>query len=452
MVDFTAPDAALPNIRAAIEAGVPVGGRHERLGHRSRARRARPGLLRPELRDRGRPDDALCRGSGPPPARGGDRRAPPRDEARRALRTAKATAERLPRRRAVIPSGCRASSRTRRCCWVGKGQVLTIRHDALSREAYVQGVLLALERLDTCPRASPSDSRRSCERADARGGTADRRRAGGRALGGLARARRPAARRDHSAPHVPRQLPLRRGGRRAWTPGRHRVRLPRRPRPVVARHRRPGDDRGAARALARPRSLRVRRAGRAPRPAAPRTRREAARRAAQPSSGRRRSCRPRSATSPLGRSTVRAAGPWSFPSSTSEPASSTSSWVVLRPARRREWSRERRHPSGAAHPAGDRGRLDRRRPLECSACQPRPPARREGVCASLQLPPGRPAVDREQARRPRAHRVRHRRRSRPGAQPAVPHPAGRDGSPFPATCAAGRTRRARPAGSTSSRA
>ena len=31
------------------------------------------------------------------------------------------------------------------------GQLLTIRHDAFSREAYVPGVLLALERLDTLP-------------------------------------------------------------------------------------------------------------------------------------------------------------------------------------------------------------------------------------------------------------------------------------------------------------
>ena len=31
----------------------------------------------------------------------------------------------------------------------GVGQLLTIRHDALSREAYVPGVLLALERLPT---------------------------------------------------------------------------------------------------------------------------------------------------------------------------------------------------------------------------------------------------------------------------------------------------------------
>ena len=33
----------------------------------------------------------------------------------------------------------------------GEGQLLTIRHDAYSREAYVPGVLLALEHLDTLP-------------------------------------------------------------------------------------------------------------------------------------------------------------------------------------------------------------------------------------------------------------------------------------------------------------
>jgi 4-hydroxy-tetrahydrodipicolinate reductase len=33
----------------------------------------------------------------------------------------------------------------------GDGQLLTIRHDAYSREAYVPGVLLALERLPTLP-------------------------------------------------------------------------------------------------------------------------------------------------------------------------------------------------------------------------------------------------------------------------------------------------------------
>jgi 4-hydroxy-tetrahydrodipicolinate reductase len=33
----------------------------------------------------------------------------------------------------------------------GEGQLLTIRHDAYSREAYVPGVLLALEKLDELP-------------------------------------------------------------------------------------------------------------------------------------------------------------------------------------------------------------------------------------------------------------------------------------------------------------
>ena len=33
----------------------------------------------------------------------------------------------------------------------GEGQLLTIRHDTLSREAFVPGVLLALERVGTLP-------------------------------------------------------------------------------------------------------------------------------------------------------------------------------------------------------------------------------------------------------------------------------------------------------------
>jgi 4-hydroxy-tetrahydrodipicolinate reductase len=34
----------------------------------------------------------------------------------------------------------------------GDGQLLTIRHDTFSREAFVPGVLLALDKLDTLPR------------------------------------------------------------------------------------------------------------------------------------------------------------------------------------------------------------------------------------------------------------------------------------------------------------
>ena len=69
--------------------------------------------------------------------------------------TAEATAERI---RAVTgttsrstPCGCPASSRTRRRCSAAEGQLLTIRHDATSREAFVPGVLLAVRRVRELP-------------------------------------------------------------------------------------------------------------------------------------------------------------------------------------------------------------------------------------------------------------------------------------------------------------
>jgi 4-hydroxy-tetrahydrodipicolinate reductase len=63
--------------------------------------------------------------------------------------TAKATAERLggnPPIHSVRLPGLVAHQEV---LFGGEGQLLTIRHDALSREAYVPGVLLALERLPT---------------------------------------------------------------------------------------------------------------------------------------------------------------------------------------------------------------------------------------------------------------------------------------------------------------
>jgi 4-hydroxy-tetrahydrodipicolinate reductase len=65
--------------------------------------------------------------------------------------TAKATAERLggdPPIHSVRLPGLVAHQEV---LLGGEGQLLTIRHDALSREAYVPGVLLALERLPTLP-------------------------------------------------------------------------------------------------------------------------------------------------------------------------------------------------------------------------------------------------------------------------------------------------------------
>ena len=65
MVDFTRPDAALANVRAAVEAGVPsvVGTTGWDIGRRRDAT-VTPVLLRAELRDRGGADDALRGGGG----------------------------------------------------------------------------------------------------------------------------------------------------------------------------------------------------------------------------------------------------------------------------------------------------------------------------------------------------------------------------------------------------
>ena len=151
MVDFTAPDAALPNIRAAIEARVPsvVGtsgwdteavrdapvpvffapnfaiGAVLMMRFAEEAARHLPAAEIVELHH----ETKLDAPSG----------------------TAKATAERLGGEAAVHSVRLPGLVAHQELLLGGEGQVLTIRHDALSREAYVQGVLLALERLDALP-------------------------------------------------------------------------------------------------------------------------------------------------------------------------------------------------------------------------------------------------------------------------------------------------------------
>jgi 4-hydroxy-tetrahydrodipicolinate reductase len=65
--------------------------------------------------------------------------------------TAKATAERIGGDPAIHSVRLPGLVAHQEVLFGGDGQVLTIRHDALSREAYVPGVLLALERLATLP-------------------------------------------------------------------------------------------------------------------------------------------------------------------------------------------------------------------------------------------------------------------------------------------------------------
>jgi 4-hydroxy-tetrahydrodipicolinate reductase len=65
--------------------------------------------------------------------------------------TARATAERLPGAPSIHSVRLPGLVAHQEVLLGGEGQLLTIRHDALSREAYVPGVLLALERLRTLP-------------------------------------------------------------------------------------------------------------------------------------------------------------------------------------------------------------------------------------------------------------------------------------------------------------
>jgi 4-hydroxy-tetrahydrodipicolinate reductase len=65
--------------------------------------------------------------------------------------TAKATADALPGKPAVHSVRLPGLVAHQEVLLGGEGQLLTIRHDATSREAYVPGVLLALERLPTLP-------------------------------------------------------------------------------------------------------------------------------------------------------------------------------------------------------------------------------------------------------------------------------------------------------------
>ena len=65
--------------------------------------------------------------------------------------TARATAELLPGEPAIHSVRLPGLVAHQEVLLGGEGQLLTIRHDAYSREAYVPGVLLALERLPSLP-------------------------------------------------------------------------------------------------------------------------------------------------------------------------------------------------------------------------------------------------------------------------------------------------------------
>jgi 4-hydroxy-tetrahydrodipicolinate reductase len=154
MVDFTAPEAVERNVRSALEQGIPAvvgtsGWEPEALGELARERGvalfyapnfAIGAVLMMRLAEEAakhlpRAEIIELHSEQKKDAPSG---------------TAKATAERLggaPIHSVRLP-GLVAHQAV---LFGGDGQLLTIRHDAYSREAYVPGVLLALERLSTLP-------------------------------------------------------------------------------------------------------------------------------------------------------------------------------------------------------------------------------------------------------------------------------------------------------------
>lgn len=155
MVDFTRPDAVIANVRAALEADVPCvvgtsGADLTEVGEEARSR-------------------GLALFFAPNFAVGAVLMMRFAEEASRLLPnaeivemhhetkvdapsgTAKATAERLGSDTPIHSVRLPGLVAHQEVLFGGPGQLLTIRHDTLSREAFVPGVLLALERLPGLP-------------------------------------------------------------------------------------------------------------------------------------------------------------------------------------------------------------------------------------------------------------------------------------------------------------
>jgi 4-hydroxy-tetrahydrodipicolinate reductase len=154
-VDFTTPDAAPENVRAALEAGVPcvvgtTGFEVAPLGELARER----GLVLFHASNFAIGAVLMMRLAAEAAAY------LPRveivelhNEAKHDAPsgTAKATAARLPEGVQIHSVRLPGLVAHQEVLLGGEGQLLTIRHDAYSPEAYVPGVLLALERLPTLP-------------------------------------------------------------------------------------------------------------------------------------------------------------------------------------------------------------------------------------------------------------------------------------------------------------
>ncbi len=151
MVDFTRPDAALANVRAAVESGVPCVVGTTGWDTQAVADAAVPVFYAPNFSI----GAVLMMRFAADAAQHFDRAEIVElhqvEKLDKPSGTAKLTAERMggdvPIHSVRLP-GLNAHQEV---LLGGPGQLLTIRHDATSREAYTPGVLLALEKLATLP-------------------------------------------------------------------------------------------------------------------------------------------------------------------------------------------------------------------------------------------------------------------------------------------------------------
>jgi 4-hydroxy-tetrahydrodipicolinate reductase len=150
-IDFTAPDAVVPNMLAALDAGVPCvigtsGADLAPVDERARER-ALPAFFAPNfaigavlmMRLAAEASKFLPRAEIVELHNDAKKDAP--------SGTARATAELLPAETPIHSVRLPGLVAHQEVLLGGDGQLLTIRHDAFSRDAYVPGVLLALEKL-----------------------------------------------------------------------------------------------------------------------------------------------------------------------------------------------------------------------------------------------------------------------------------------------------------------
>jgi 4-hydroxy-tetrahydrodipicolinate reductase len=154
-IDFTAPEAVVPNVLRALDAGVPCvvgtsGADLAPVDERARER-GLPVFFAPNfaigavvmMRLAAEASKVLPRAEIIELHNEAKKDAP--------SGTARATAELLPGEPAIHSVRLPGLVAHQEVLFGGDGQLLTIRHDAYSREAYVPGVLLALEKLRSLP-------------------------------------------------------------------------------------------------------------------------------------------------------------------------------------------------------------------------------------------------------------------------------------------------------------